>query len=268
MNNKGAGLIIFVLVILLGLSGIVFAFLAMLSDEMKNTNAELLSMRAFYIAEAGRAKARWALITDAQGVGWGESNVAFGGGTYTVTTAYSDAPTNQHVTITSTGYIPDSTNPLVQRTVVETGVPYDTGEMNLLSGSASVASASQGNNDPEQVLDGSYNPGWISAVKEHAWLVLDYGSDKTVGKVIIYGSKITSIVLLYSLDGINWVPVPDPSGALPGTQTFSPVTARYMKLDITSGSSEKAQVDEVEAYGGSSTGGTAHLGKGSFSTSQ
>lgn len=269
MNKKGIVLLL-VLVILIVLSLVAFAYLSMISYEMKSVGTGLNNMRAFYIAEAGRAKARWALTTGEQAVGWGESNISFGGGTYTVRTAYSDRPTNMHVTITSDGYIPNSASPIARRTVVEKDIPFFAkGGKNLsLASGGTVATSSpyQGGNDPGQAIDGITSTGWISSVKATSWLALDYGSAKTVSRVIVDGSKITSIVVQYSNDGTSWTDVSNPSGALPGTRTFDSVSARYLKLVITSDASEKAQVNEFESYTNAS--GTPTLDTGSFVTSR
>lgn len=270
MTNKKGIVLIFVLVILVGLSLVAFAYLSMVSYEMKSVGAGLLNMRAFYIAEAGRARARWALTTDTQAVGWGESNISFGEGTYAVTTAYSDPPANQHVTITSFGYIPNSASPIAVRTVVEKDILFSAGggtNFSLASGgTVATSSPYQGQNVPGEAIDGSTITGWVSSVKATSWLALDYGSAKTLGRVVVSGSKITSIVVEYSTNSTSWTPVSNPSGALPGTRTFTEVTARYLRLNITSGANEKAQVNEFESYAGA--GGTPTLGKGNFVTSQ
>jgi len=268
MTKKKGVVLLFTLVILVGLSLFGLAYLSMIGDETKNVGAGLLNMRAFYVAEAGRARARWALTTGAQTVGWGESNISFAGGTYTVTTAYADPPTNSLVTITSNGYIPDSANPIARRTVVEKNIPFTTGGTNLSlesNGTEATSSPYQGHNEPEEAIDGLTNTGWISSVKATSWLALDYGSAKTVSRVVVSGSKITSIVVEYSTNGTSWTPVSNPSGVLPGTRTFTAVTARYLRLNITSGANEKAQVNEFESYTGAS--GSTTLGKGSFVTS-
>ena len=61
-NRRGVALI-YTFIILIGLSGVALALLTMFSDEIKSTGAGLHNTEAFYIAEAGRAKARWALTT-------------------------------------------------------------------------------------------------------------------------------------------------------------------------------------------------------------
>lgn len=268
--KRNGFVLIFTLAILLALSGLAYAALWLFSTEIRSAGAGLLNMRAFYMAEAGRAKARYALSTGAQSVGWGEANASFGGGVYTVTTAYSDPPTNQHMTITSDGYIPDATNPIARRRVVEANIPLGAGSGTNLSlasnGTVAYSSPYQGQNGPDETIDGAQNTGWVSGVKQTSWIYLDYGSAKTVGRIVVSGSKINSIVVSYSNNGSSWTAVSNPSGALPGTRTFDAVTARYLRLDITSDSNHKAQVNEFESYAGPAAG-PATLGFGSFTTS-
>ena len=83
---RGAALI-FVFLVLIGLSGVAFAFLTMVSDEIGASGGGLWNMQAFYIAEAGLAKARWALSTGGEAVGWTETDISFAEGTYTVSTS-------------------------------------------------------------------------------------------------------------------------------------------------------------------------------------
>ncbi|MDO8536125.1 MAG: discoidin domain-containing protein [Candidatus Omnitrophota bacterium] len=267
-NEKGV-ILIFVLLILVALTGVALAFIYAINSEIRSAGAGLTGAKAFYVAEAGRSRARWALTTGTQSVGWTETSSPFGAGngTYVVTTAYSDPPTNQHVTIISYGYIPDNTNIQAERLVKESNIPIASGtNLSLASnGTAATSSSYQGQNVPGQVIDGITNTGWVSSVKATSWLALNYGSSKTVGSVVVSGSKITSIVVQYSNDGTNWTAVSNPSGALPGTRTFTAVTARYLRLNITSDANEKAQVNEFESYSGS--GGAPTLGPGKFATS-
>ena len=269
VRNKKGVIIIFVLLILVALMGVALAFWYAVNSEIKSAGAGLLNAKAFYVAEAGRAKARWALTSGAQAVGWGETSSPFGAGkgTYIVTTAYSDPPANQHVTIISDGYIPDNTNVKARRQVAENNILIGSGTNLSLGSNGTEASSSpyQGNNEPEEAIDANTNTGWISSVKASSWLSLDYDSQKTVSRVVVNGSKITSIVVQYSNNGTNWTNVLNPSGALPGTRTFTPVTAQYLKLVITSGANEKAQVNEFESYTGAS--GATTLDKGKFATS-
>jgi hypothetical protein len=257
-DKRGLALV-FVLIILVALVGVVLSFWYMVDSELKSTGASLANVQAFYIAEAGRAKVRYALTTGGKNVPYSETDISFGNGTYTVTAVYSDPPTNQHVTITSDGYVPNSAKPVAKRRVVEKDIPL--GGVNLSLGSTATASATQGNNDPSNAIDGKANTKWVSSAKGTSWLQLDYGSAKTIGRVVVSGSKIDACVIQYSNNGSTWVSVLNPLGSIPGTMTFTPVTARYLGLNI---SGNKPQVNEFGSY---TTSGTGALNKGEFSTS-
>ena len=89
-ERTGAALI-FVFITLVSLTVVVLAFVTMIHYEIRSSAAGWRNMQAFYIAEAGIAKARWALTTGQEPVGWGEEDEPFGegsyAGTYTVTSS-------------------------------------------------------------------------------------------------------------------------------------------------------------------------------------
>ncbi|PIQ89081.1 MAG: hypothetical protein COV72_04620, partial [Candidatus Omnitrophica bacterium CG11_big_fil_rev_8_21_14_0_20_42_13] len=120
VKNKKGAILIFVFAVLVVLVLIALAFSTMISDEIKTAHAGLLNMQVFYIAEAGRAKARWELTGGGEAAGYGESDISFGEGTYTFTTLDNGDGT---YTITSDGYIPDDTNPIVKRRLTESNIP-------------------------------------------------------------------------------------------------------------------------------------------------
>lgn len=260
-NNHGL-VIVFVLIVFVALVSVAAAFWYMMNSDMKSSGRTLADAQAFYIAEAGRAAARQAITTGGQAVPWTATNVSFGGGVYTVSAVYSDAPTNQHVTITSDGYLPSSTSPIAKRRVVEKSILYSATGINLSLAASATSSPYQGQNVPAQAIDGILTTGWVSSVKASSWLQLDYGSAKTLARVNIMGNKITSITVQYSNNGTSWTTVS--TGPL-GTQTFTSVSARYLKLVITSGANEKAQVDEYMSYSAASA--TPTLDKGPSVTS-
>ncbi len=264
-NRRGLALI-FVLIVLVALSGVTLAFWYMTDSGLRTAGVELADAQAFYLAEAGRRDARYALTTGGSTPPYTQTNVSLGNGVYTVSAVYSDPPTNNYVTITSAGYVPNSTKPVAHRQVVESNILIGGSNLSLASaGTTITSSGDQGGNPASQAIDGGSSTGWISSNKQNSWLQLNYGSAKTVARVVVSGSKITSIVVQYSNDNNNWTAVSNPSGALPGTRTFTAVSARYLMLNITSGANEKAQVNEFESYAGS--GGATTLGQGKFATS-
>ncbi|MDP8230462.1 MAG: discoidin domain-containing protein [Candidatus Gorgyraea atricola] len=273
MINKRGFALLLVFAVLVALSSILFAFLAMVSGEMRNVSAGLQNIQAFYIAEAGRAKARWALTTDEQSVGWGETNndpFGIGIGAYVVTTEYSDAPTNEQVTITSKGYVPDSSNPSAKRQVIESDIPAAaTSTGSNLSLGATASASSEGGKDPaSDAIDGDSKSKWKADDSGDAWLKLDFGSSTTFNQVVINGqNKIDSATFYHSADDSGYSAVTNMTEDPTWTFTFDEVSDRYLRTNIvaTTGKKGKAdtpEVDELETYG--SSGG---LGRGEFSTS-
>lgn len=258
--RKGSALIL-VFVVLVALSAMVFAFLVLTGDEIKGSGAGVNNARAFCMAEAGRAKARWALTAGAQAVGWGETAEPFGSGEgkYIVTTAYSDAPVNQHITITSRGYIPDEVNFLARREVVEAGIPL-TGGPNLSLGATATASSVLGGGIAANAIDGLVITSWRSNVNNGSWLKLDFGGPTVFDQVIVNGTKIDSYLIEYSADNITYQAVTGLVESPAWTFSFDLVTARYLRFSING---NRPTIVEFETYNTTVAG----LGQGSFSTS-
>jgi len=270
MNRKGYALLL-VYVILTALSAMLFAFLIMVRGSMKSAHAGMQNIQASSIAEAGRAKARYELTTGGQTAGWGETNndpFGTGTGTYIVTTEYSDAPTNEHVTITSEGYTPDSTNYLARRKVVESDIPLAGGAAgdNLSSGASISASSEASKHPAADAIDGSTKTTWVAGVAGDAWLALDFGSAITFNRVVLNGQdKIASSTIEYSSNGVSYTAVTNLQEPEAWTFTFDDVEDRYLRFNITptlkKGNPETPEVDELETYD------AAGLGRGEFSTS-
>ena len=254
-RERGAALIL-TFIILIGLSAIAFAFLTMISYEIKSVGTGLRNMQTFYIAEAGWAKARWALTTGAESIGWGETDVSFGGGTYTVITVDNGDNTS---TITSDGYIPDDANPIAQRRVIERNISATSGPNLSLTATASTSSV-QGTNTADKSNDEDGVTKWKSLVKNGSWLKHDFGSSVTFDRIIYTGTKIDSFSIMYSNDDAIYSAVTSSVESPAGTVTFDAVSARYLRFDVNG---NRPEVDELETYN-TSTGG---LGQGTFVTS-
>ena len=244
-REKGAILII-VFVVMVALSGVAFAFLTMISQETKSAGAGLLNMQAFYIAEAGRAKARWALTTDGQTADWGESDVALGEGTYTVAAVDNGDDT---ITITSDGYIPDRTNPLIMRRVLEKNIPTTSGSSNNLAlGATASASSTFGSNVAANANDGNSSTRWRSNVNGNSQLQLDFGSAIAFDRVVFDERQFSSYTVQYSSNASTWNAVTGATASVAGnvtTVTFDEVTVRYVRLAING---NRPSVYEFEAY--------------------
>lgn len=263
-NEKGAVLIL-VFVMLVGLSGLAFAFVTMVTDETRSTGAGLRNMQAFYIAEAGLAKARWALTAGEETVPWSEADTPFGGGTYTVNAA-DDNGDGSVTTITSEGYIPDDTSPLVRRQVIEEDITIGSGTLTNRSLAATISASSEKfpQNPATNANDGDGGTKWKAGSKNDAWLKLDFGSSTTFTGVVYTGNNINSVTIEYSNDdsSYNGVTTPVVSG---GTVNFDSASGRYLRFSMDVDSNRTAEVDELEVYDVNEVVSPA-LGQGEFST--
>lgn len=270
-SKRGAALIL-VFIILIGLSGIAFAFLAMLSDEIGSAGAGLKNMQAFYIAEAGLAKARWALTVGEETVPWSEEDteVQKNGttlGTYTVNAA-DDNGDGSVTTITSEGYIPDDTNPLAKRQVVEADIAVGSGDLTNLSLAATISASSEKlpQNPATKANDGDSGTNWKAGSKDDAWLKLDFGSSTTFTRVVYTGGNINSVTIEHSDNDSDYTAVTTPVESPAGTVNFVSASGRYLKFSMDVDSSRTADVDELETYDADEEV-SATLGQGEFSTS-
>lgn len=217
-------------------------------------------MQAFYIAEAGLAKARWALSTGGEAVGWTETDISFAEGTYTLTTTDNGDDT---YTITSDGYIPDDTNPIAKRRVIEKNIPITAGSgTNLSLTATALASSVVGGFIASNANDGNSASKWKSSVNNGSWLRLDFGSSTTFDRVVSNGSKINSYTIEYSNDGVTYQEVANLVESPTRTFTFDSVSAQYLRVSLNG---NRPEVIELQSY--NSAGGGFTLGQGSFVTS-
>jgi len=96
---------------------------------------------------------------------------------------------------------------------------------------------------------------WSSAsgMINNQWLAVDLGAGTTYGRVVIKEvtlPRVTSYVLQSSNDGTTYANIAGTAGTTIGaakTITFSPVSARYIRLMINTASAEPT-IDELEVY--------------------
>ena len=264
-RERGVALIL-TFIVFVGLSAVAFAFLTMITYETRSVGTGLRNMQAFYIAEAGRAKARWALTVGEETPGaWGEEDIEFGKGTYTVTTTDNGAGT---CTITSYGYIPHDTNPVAQRQVVEDNIPLTSESPNISLDAT--ASASSEKSPARYANDGLSDTRWVSAGGNGSWLAMDFGSSITFDKVVFeeVGNKIQTYEIQHATDGSNWSAVTNATESVDGditTVTFDPVSDRYVRLFISTVSKNRPSIAELETYNTAEE--SIVLGQGKFITS-
>ena len=267
-RERGAALIL-TFIIFITLSAIAFAFLTMINYEIRSVGTALRNMQVFYIAEAGRAKARWALTVGEQTVPWSESDTELGHGTFTVSATNDDPPGDGTVTtITSSGYIPGDDNPIAQRQVVEADISIGSGELTNLSLDADISASSQKlpQNRDDYANDGNDNTKWKADDKNDAWLKLDFGSSITFDRVIYTGSNINSCGIWYSDSPDSGYTLAATAIGSSGTVNFDSVEARYLRFDMEVDATRTADVNELESYD-SNEEVSATLGQGEFSTS-
>lgn len=259
-NKRGAALIILTFVIMVGLSGVLAAYSSMVTNEIRSSHLGLRNIQAFYIAEAGRAKARWALTAGEQTLPWSESGTELGNGTF-IASATNDGSVT---TITSAGYIPNDTNPIAQRQVVEKNISFGVELTNLsLAAAISASSEKLPQNPATNANDGDSGSEWKADSKDDAWLKLDYGSSITVDRVIYTGNNINSVTIKYSNDDL---PVTNAVESPAGTINFDSVSTQYLSLNMDVDEHSTAGVYEFESYN-SAEDVSATLGQGEFSTS-
>ncbi len=261
LGNKKGVILIFVLIILVALMGVGLAFWYAINSEIKSAGAELANAQAFYIAEAGRAKARYELTVGGQTVPYTPPEVVFENGTYIVGVNYSDKlPVNQYVTITGYGYIPNSTKPVAKRQVVEKDVFFVSGGAGggtNLSLNAT-AHASDSDNKADKANDGKTATKWQSNNTGSFWISMTFIAPNNFNRVVVNGVNTGSYVVQYSNNGTTWTNVESPVENPVGTIKFNAVSAGYMRLNF---SGTKPDINELETYGGAS------LGQGKFSSS-
>lgn len=246
MSAKGqsGAISIFAFVVMLALVAITVAVLYMISIWTKSSGLNLASGQAFWLAEAGRAKARWALTLGGESVGWATSDVPLGGGTYSVTSFYNGS----NCAIISDGYIPDDIKPVARSRVVESNIPFSSAGTNLsLSATASASSESK-DHPAKDAIDESSHSKWMAKDKDDAWLKLDFGSLTTFNKIVYDGKNINSCMIYYSNNDSSYIEVSNAVESHAGTVNFDSVTARYLRFNMDVDSKQQAELNEIETY--------------------
>lgn len=271
MKDERGAAVLLTFLLMLVLSGLALAVGVAGHNSVVGGRSQLLDKQAFYIAEAGWQKARTQLTAGS----WSAGNTyteSFGAGEYKVTIANNGDGT---YTLTSEGYVPDQTNTVARRQVVEANLSVTTGDTNLATSATASASSSSGSHTADKANDASTSTHWKANDEEEAWLQLDFGSAQALDKVVMKekGKKIEEIEVQYSSNGSSWTTKaeaededhPLSRGDRTWTITFSATSARYWRIFIEEADS-KPRVYELEAYH-TAGGGSTRLGEGAFTTS-
>lgn len=124
-----------------------------------------------------------------------------------------------------------------------------------LNKSAAASSTWSSSYSAAKAVDGSDSTRWSAASGQtsNQWLAIDMGESTTVNKVVIKEisfPRVTSYKLQYSSDGSTYTDISGTTGTTIGSNksiTFSPKTARYIRLYITSASGVPT-IDEMQVF--------------------
>lgn len=264
MNKKGVASIIVTIFVMLMLAVFVATVSSMVATDAYIATNHLDSIKAFYIASAGLARARVLLATEWQfDEDHSETDVAVGDGIFDIATNY--VRRDNVVSITATGFIPNKTALRAKRTITETNVPPPTRtNLSLPASVTASASSSEAGHEPIYSKDGDYNTYWQSQrVAADSWLSFTFPTSLDFDKIIIYQRWVNLLDFsIQYLSGTNWVDVPNPqiSGTNTKTIRFDKVTSTGIRIYIRSVSgTENPNITEFETYLGIES-----LGKGKF----
>lgn len=253
-QERGAALLLTFLLMLV-LSGFALGAGVFSHNSMVAGKSYMEDKEALYIAEAGLERARqqieagnWSAATSPGN----EYNESFGAGEYVVTIVDNGSDL---YTITSEAYIPNDTNPVAQRQIVETDLEVGTGTGNIAPTATAAASSTQGGSSAANANDASMSTSWTASTQGSGeWLSLDFSSATALDQVVIYEkNNITGITVEYSSDGSSWNTVPSLTGDgdnsdTTWTFTFTSTSDRYFRAVFTaSGVNKKVSVYEFEA---------------------
>lgn len=260
-HERGAALLV-VFFLMLTLSGVGLAVAVFAHNTVLAGRTQLEGAQVQAVAEAGLARARRELTVGGQAIGWSASDVAFSVGTYTVTTTDHGDGTS---TITSSGSIPTASNPVARQRVRERNVPVTAAGTNIALGSTASASSSAGQNTPANAVDGAVNTRWRCADEQGVgcWLALDFGTNNVFTQTDFdeQGNKILDYNIEISRNGTTWEAARGLSKS-GDVANFDKVTARYVRILITSVSDIEPALNEFKVYAVTS-GSSRTLGNGS-----
>ncbi len=263
--SRGGAALFITFIMMLMLAGLALAIGVFSQNSLVTGQSQLLDKQAFFVGEAGQQRARQLLGTGEVAVGCGE-NTTFGAGQYNVTTAIAAGGTLTlgPYTITSDGYVPNDTSPLMRRQLVTSGLtPAITLGTNLSLTATASASSSSGGHAPGQANDGNLSTRWESNVAgAGSSLAMDHGSATAVDEIIVRErggatDTITSLTIEWSDDGLSWTGVsclvtlasPASGSNQVFTSRFNQESHRFYHALFTAVPvGQRAQVLEMEDY--------------------
>ena len=271
-NECGAALFLTFLMMLV-LSGLALAVGVFSQHSHAVGKAQRLDRQAFYVAEAGLARARqqmavgtWSAATCPSASPCAESFPDTDPvGQYQVTITGSGP-----YTITSDGYVPNATTWVARRQVSASNVSTYT-NLSRNPNVVGLASSSNGSNTPDQAKDGQTNTNWKADTNgSGSWLAMDFQAATSLDQTSIKeDNNIDGLTIEWSDDNASWTAasglsvVESPSKTW--TATFTLTAHRYVRAQFTSvPSNKKASVSEMDTYNTASS--TVSLTSGTIAT--
>lgn len=262
-NQRGAALLLTFLMMLV-LSGLALAV------GINGQNSQLIARDTYtdrlavYVSEAGWQRARQQIVAG----NW--TAAAAPGNTYTEDVTAADGATvlgqyqvtlidhgSSEYQITSSGYVPNTTNYTARRQIVEYEITASSsGGTNYSLTATAAASSSNASYPASNANDGNTSTRWEASSNGDAWLRMDYGSATTLNQIIVNEqSHIDDVTIEWSDDASSWTTASGLSVTESGgnwTATFTAVSHRYFRASIDAPSSKKPSVKEMESYSTSS----------------
>ncbi len=134
------------------------------------------------------------------------------------------------------------------------------GTVNLALNKPATASSTNGSNTPSRAVDANTSTYWRSGSLSSstvAWLRVDLQAAQTVARVVInwqssYYAKRYQIQV--SSDDVNWTTIHTDNSGNGGVDdvSFTPVSARYVRVYMTRNNKSSERVNELEVYAGAS----------------
>ncbi|MDB5083713.1 MAG: hypothetical protein JWN30_599 [Bacilli bacterium] len=125
---------------------------------------------------------------------------------------------------------------------------------NLALGKSYSASTTWSSSYPaSNAFDGKLSTRWASTNPTNQWLNVDFGIDTTYNQVVLNETsfqRVTSYTLQSSEGGSTYTDIPGTAGTTIGsnkTINFSPVTSRYLRLNLISASGDPT-INEMAVY--------------------
>lgn len=274
-RHRGAdrGVVLFLtFLLMLVVSGLALAVGVFAWNSQLTGKAAVQDKQAFHIAEAGLQRARQALAAETWTAATGGGNTyteTFGAGQYQATIVDNGDDT---YTITSSGYVGNTTTYSARRQVVATDVPVTLSNTNKSLTATASASSTNGGNVAGRANDDSMSTYWEAGTNGSGqWLRMDHGSATTADQIVVEeNNRIDGVNIQYSSDGSSWSTVPGLTVTESPTKTwtcgFTATSARYFRGVFTaSGSSRKVSVEEFQVYDTTAASLTLD-GNGTFST--